>query len=258
MKKTLITLLFAIPVFGLFAQRYHDFSFPYETGIKTIQFKVLDINFDKNIVAFKHIYEMQECYIMGEEGEVLQKPIDCAYAGMESYPKAGVVLGMYDLAKGEYLKTFTVYESCYESDDCYSHERSVQALDSAKQLFKDYGMTIEKCPKPIFYKKEINGTSSLTLDGIKFTSSFQNDRDNMATVSTLYANGTLLFTESFFDNFVMASHGEVLHTAAYKEGDRIVFLSKFFHTNHMEGVRSWEFFQFSPVFVIMGDRVVQE
>ena len=258
MKKTLITLLFANLVFGLFAQRYHGFSFPYKAEIKTIEFKVLDINYDKNIVAFKHVYEALEYFFMGEEGEVLQKPIDCSYAGMESYPTAGVVLGMYDLAKGEYLKTFTVYESCYELEDCYSHELSVQKLDSAKQLFKDYGMTIEKCPNPIFFKKETNGTSSVTLDGIKFTSSFQNDRDNMATVSTLYSNGTLLFTESFFDNFIMASHGEVLHTAAYRDGNKIVFLSKFYHTNNMEGVESWEFFHLSPVFVIMGDQVVQE
>ncbi len=254
MKKAILLLMPIMAGWSMLAQRHHDFRFPYETSIQTLQFKVLDINFEKGFIAFKHIYEMQESFIMGDEGEMIYKPVDCKYAGMESYPRAGVVLGIYDLAKGEYTKTFTVYGSCYEIEDCDSHDQSVLKLDSAKQMFKDYGLMIDKNPKGIPFIKQSQDISSLTLDDFEIKSTFQNDYDNMQTISLLEVNGKNIFTETFDDFFVMASRGEVLHTAAYRNGDKIVFLSKFFHTNNMEGPRSWEFFQFSPVFVINGGK----
>lgn len=240
-------------------QKHIDFDlFPYETWVKTIKFKVLDINVEKKLVAFKHIYELQTEYYYDSDEEVIKKPVNCKYAGMEKYPKAGVVLGIYDLEKGEYLKTFTIYESCFTLKDCYDHELSAKKLDSAKQLFKDYSLEITKNPKALLFSKEGKKTYRLNVNGIKFSSSYKNDYDKQHTISYLYAGEKLLYSSVYEHGFIMGSTGEVFYKAAYKVGDKIIFLNKYLHTNNMGGAESFEYHYFSPVFLIKGDEVITD
>jgi len=255
MKTTSFTFLILLFSFALFGQRSDNHYPPYEIGVKTLEFKVLDINFEKKLVAFKHIFELQEGLFDGPDGEYEANPIDCKYAGMGAYPRAGVVLGIYDLEKGDYLKTFTIYKSCYDPEDCYAHEISVLNLDSAKQMFKDYGLDIEKVPKPLKFNENNENLNSLTIDGIKFTSSYKNDHENFQTISYLNANGDLLYFIEYFETFIYSGKVEVFYQAAYKVGNRVVFLNKYFRENKMYGEKSWEFFKFSPVFEIKGLRV---
>ncbi|MCF6364738.1 MAG: hypothetical protein L3J35_00900 [Bacteroidales bacterium] len=259
MKKSFYTLIFLAISLSSVGQKHigYDF-FSCKSNVKTIKFKVLDINFDKKLVAFKHIYELQTELFYDTEGEVINVPVDCKYAGMETYPKAGVVLGIYDLEKGTYLKTFTIYESCYELKNCYNHELSEQQLDSAKQMFKNYDLDITKKPKAILFKKKTKDISEIDINDINFSSSYKNDYDNQITISYLYANEEILFYTEYEDNFAMASSGRVFYRAAYKENGKIIFLNKYFHDNNMEGSRSFEFHDFSPVFNINGNKITLE
>ena len=231
------------------AQKHRAYgSCPYETSVKTIEFIVLDINYEEKLVAFKHIYELQTVFEQGPDTEIEKKPIDCQYAGMEKYPKAGVILGVYDLGNEEYLKTFTIYKSCFDQNECYDHDWSEKNLNSAKQLFNGYGLDIGKKPKPIMFTKESGNKFQISVNGINFNASYKNDYDNQLTISYLYAENNLLYQVEYDDNFVMASNGEVIYTAAYTNGDKIVFLNKFFHNNNLEGYSSYEYFHFTPIF----------
>ena len=253
MKSSISIVLFLIIPAMAVAQKHIDYDFfPYESSVNTIKFKVLDINFDKKLVAFKHIYELQPVFTIDYE----RNPVDCKYAGMESNPYAGVVLGIYDLEKGAYLKTFTIYESCIEIMDCYDHELSAKKLDSAKQLFKDYNLDIDKKPKALLFKKQSKDSYTLNVNGINFSSSYINDYDNQKSISYLYADEKLLYYTEHDDNFVMASNAVIFYRAAYRSGEKIVFLNKYFHTNNMEGPKSYEYHYFSPVFQIKGNYIV--
>jgi len=256
MKKILIINLFTFAVLSSIGQKHMDYDFfPNETDVKTIKFQVLDINFEKKLVAYKHVYELlpQSTFSSGEEVQYI--PVDCKYAGMEVYPKAGVVLGIYDLEKEEYLKTFIIYESCMDIKECYEHTYSEDQLNAAKKLFSDYELNIKNIPKALLFKKKSDKEKYLMTDGITFSSTFVNDYDNMLTKSFLYVDGELMYYVSHDDNFAMASHGQIYHKAAYKKGNKIIFLSKFFHDNNMEGPRSYEFHYFSPVFEIIDGKV---
>lgn len=259
MKKIHFFLIILITPSILYAQKQFEYgSFPYETWVKTLKFNVLDINTEKKVLAFKHIYELQANYTYDETGEIIERPVDCQYAGMESMPYAGVVLGIFDLESGQYIKTFTVYESCYNIEECYSHELSKLKLDSVKQLFAEYGLDHTKKIKPMVFSNINDETiNELELNGILLESTFVNDYDNMQTRGYLHADGELLYESHYFDNFAMASNGEVYHKAAYKKGPHVVFLIKFFHNNNMEGPSSYEFHHFTPLYLLKSNTLTK-
>ncbi|MBN2893982.1 MAG: hypothetical protein JXL97_19085 [Bacteroidales bacterium] len=252
MKKLIITTTILILGGTILAQKMRDFgSCPYEIEIRTLNFIVLDINYEKNVVAFKHVFEMQTQYIYtSDEDEAERHPVNCNYAGMEEYPYAGVVLGIYDLSSGEYLKTFTTYKSCYSTEQCFDYETSAKNLDSAKQLFAKYNLNIENKPKPIDFTHTSDDEFKVSISGIDFFSKYENNYNEGHTKSYLYANDKLLYWIEQQDFFIMASRGEIRYISAYSNGKKIVFLNKLFHENHLEGPPSYEFYHFTPVFDI--------
>ncbi len=256
MKTTLLIVTCVFLSSGIYGQRhFKSGSVPYETGIVTIDFIVLDIDFINQLVAFKHVYKLQNDMTFNENGQIIDKPIECGYAGMQEYPEAGVILGVYDLKKGAYLKTFTIYKSCYDKKDCFSHKVSTANLDSAKAFFKKKNLNIARKPESFTFTKVSNVAAAVNVGGKKYTTSFKNDYDNSKTICYLNCNGSQIYSTEYDDSFAMATAGHVLYQNAYKEANRIVFLSKFYHDNNMEGVRSFEFFDFSPMFIINGNNV---
>lgn len=251
MKRIFTFIVIILFFLNSYSQKERGFnSCPYDIEITTIDFIVLDINFEKNLVAFKHIYKKQTI-IYQDDGEIVTLyPIDCNYTGMEENPTAGVILGIYDLENGEYLKTFTIYKSCFEKENCIKYETSAKNLDSAKQLFIDHDLNIFNKPKPTDFNDNQKDGYNISIAGIDFFSNYKNNYNEGHTMSYLYANDNLIYSIEQKDFFVMASHGEIKYTSAYTNGQKIVFLNKFFHENHIEGPRSMEFFHFTPVFDI--------
>lgn len=252
MKKITVYLIITFVTFSTFSQTTKKRAFtdvPYPNDIKTIEFTVLDINFDKQLVAFKHVFNLQTVY--DEDGNIYQEPCNCNYTGMQNNPLAGVVLGVYDLSNQQYLKTFIIYNPAYEKSDCYDYSSSSKNLDAAKKFFSENNLDITKKPTPLYFSDD-----KLTIEGITFTYDNAMNTDDetmgeMITISKLYGfykNKKVLFTVYQDDYYIMASGGKTYYKAAYKEGDKIVFLSRFDYFSHLAGETDKQTYQFSPIF----------
>ena len=241
-------------------------SHDYNVGIITDDFIVLDINYDNQLVAFKHIFKLHEIY--DETGELYKQPCNCRYVGFEDKPTSGVVLGVYDLKEQKYLKTFTIYKAAYEDKDCTPYELSVKMLDSAKTYFIEHNLDIAHKPTPIKlevvdgstnFPMYIDSIAHFTYKNIKF--SYDNywikDEDlwTMNTQSQLFANSGKSDDEpkkihiiNQQDYYYMASGGRIDYLAIYESNGKFVFLNCFHHYNHMAGGTDSETYHFSPVF----------
>lgn len=237
---------------NVFSQSVKDREFqdvPYPISISTIEFTVLDINFDKKLLAFKHVFDLRTAYY--DDGETYKEACDCNYSGMNDNPKAGVVLGVYDLSTQEYLKTFTIYNAAYEKSECFDFKTSSENLEAAKKYFIEKGLDISKKPEPIEFEDNM-----LTASGVTFV--FSNDRTmndedmtEMITVSKLIAmvgSSETIHTVNQTDSYIMASGGDTFYKAAYKKDGKIVLMSIFIHNSAMAGATTCESYQFSPVF----------
>ena len=220
---------------------------PYPNYTSTIEFTVLDINFDKQLVAFKHVFKLHNIY--NEIGEIYKLPCNCHYKDMKD-TLAGVVLGVYNLANQKYLKTFTIYQVAYDKSDCCDYRTSKQKLDSAKLFFQQNNLDITKKPKPLPFV-----AGQFEIDGVKFTYTNQKgDLDSMFTISKLFA--TKIKQKEIYrvyqeDQYYMASGGKTKYLAAYKQENKIVFLSVFDYISNMAGGANRDTYQFSPIFNLL-------
>lgn len=261
MKKQIFTIVLMLMTYSAFSQTEKTRNYqstPYPNTIITDEFTVLDINFDNNLVAFKHVFQLRTNY--DENGEIYQKPYNCNYKGMNQMPFSGVVLGVYDLAKQEYLKTFTIYNASYKKSDCYSYEKSKNNLNEAKIFFKKNNLDISKKPKPEDLIIMNLPENSFILKGIYFKCTNEHvvsdDGADMTTVSKLYTyenegNEKLIYTINQQDNFYMGSGGKINYISAYVKDNKFILLNKFYHTSGMAGETDRETYHFSPVFDIL-------
>lgn len=103
----------------------------------TDRFEVLDVDFEKGLVAFKHI---------AHPGDFEMEPINCNYAGMGTLPHSGVMLGTWSLKENKPVQTFVVYKPAQEESECMSHTESEANLKAAKAHFLEKGLDITKSP----------------------------------------------------------------------------------------------------------------
>ncbi len=249
--KQIVLLTFLLNFLSdLFGQNIiqHEFTAPYPIKVETISFTVLDINFNKQLVAFKHVFKLPTIY--DETGEVYQQPCNCHYVGMEKQPFAGVVLGVYDLKTQKYLKVFTIYQAAYDTSECMNYNKSKENLAEVKEYFKTHDLDITQKPTPLYFSTDKE--NSLIIDGIKFSAISERLDDSQeflyATMSKLYANGDLIYIIEQEDHFEMASGGEIRYIAAYRNKNKVVFLNLFHHTNNMAGDADADIYHFSPIF----------
>lgn len=249
MKKLIIGLCIVIPLIQLYGQEVDDWwNEPYESGIRTHSFEVLDINWDKQILAFRHVYELQELEVYQPDQETPLKPVNCHYAGMEKTPFAGVILGVYDLRNHLFSDVFKVYSSCYNIEDCTDFEESKANLDSAKLVFSDYGLNIEAKPKKLKFSKQEKHSSTLLLSGINFRTEYFYDMDEFMMVARLFADDQQIYERKVNVTLSFGAEGNIIWDGAYSLGSKVFFLYKMYRTNNMEGPRSIEYFEFTPVF----------
>ena len=136
----------------------------YPDEITTPEFKVLDINWNQGLVAFRHVYRIEEKgypdYVNGEEVFVISDSVaECNYAGMNIYPTgSGIIIVVYDLNKDEHMRVFTICESVSKKSDCMTHEESKKVLDEAKAFFLSLDLDIYHNPEFL----DLNGELVLT------------------------------------------------------------------------------------------------
>jgi hypothetical protein len=244
-----------------FAQVYEimrddEWTHPYEYTIVTHEFTVLDINTENHTLAFRHVYEMYEMDGVEPFGDYTGKPHNCKYPGMESKPYAGVILGIYNLKTLEYEHVFHVYKSVYYKNRCMTHEESTNALDSAKSMFQEYALNIDKKPKAIQFKQLNDSISEVKIRGIRFHSLFQDigvslewDYLHLLTLK-LYANDKLFFQQQITERFPIASSGQSFWHSAYIIGNQVVFMNKTEYQYRDQVYIEGEHFYFSPIFQI--------
>ncbi len=207
-------------------------SSPYGQRIVNSNFTVLDIDYESKLLAFKHVFEFPE--VFDELGELYYKPCNCHYVGMDSLPLAGVVLGVYDLSKQEYLKTFIIYQAVHDTADCTKYDLSQKMLDSAKLFFKEHNLDFNKKPK--YENLYVVGDSIKTFiyNDVEFSYFSKRCEENvyfdMTTYSELYArkNGSihtpkLIYSIYQEDKYYMAGQGFINYQSAYAENGYFIF-----------------------------------
>ncbi len=260
MKKLLLLFALLLCVFSVFSQvkKIREFSsVPYEDEIETDEFTVLDINFDNNLVAFKHVFKLRTFYNSGGN-KIVDEACDCKYAGMENTPLSGVVLGVYDLSKQDYVKTFTIYRAVYEKEKCTGSKLSQIMLDSAKNYFLENKLDITKKPKAINLVAEYDTVHAFYFKGILFK--FDNVREYdtkfyYTTTSELFTykkdvsnSEKLIYTIWQGDQYNVGSGGWVEYFYAFEKNGKFVFLNRFYHQCGDQGIPDSEMYHFSPVF----------
>ncbi len=268
MKKYLIIilLLYITTVYSQEVKVRPFCDLQYDCQIVTNDFIVLDINYENQLVAFKHVFEKPDT--RGNfSGDTIYKTTNCNYAGMSEYPYSGIILGVYDIANQEYKKTFTIYESVYNQKDCTEYETSAAKLDSAKQYFFENNLDINKLPKPIELDvKEtksriitdyeiIGNTMSFTFNEINFeyynswSLNSEISTSKLAIVSnTDSTKKNIIHTIKQQDIYAMGSSGSFSYTYAYQENKKFTFMTIFYHTSALAGLNNSEIIYFTPIF----------
>jgi hypothetical protein len=250
MKKIAISLLLAASIIHLSAQDEEDIGWnePYESGIQTLAFEVLDINWETQILAFRHVYQLRERYVFQPDEDVPLKPVHCKYAGMEKSPGAGVILGVYDLKNQVFMDVFVVYKSTYYHEECTDFEESKIILEEAKQVFESYNLDISKKPKKANFIKKDKVVSEITLAGFHFRTEYFYDMDEFMMISKLFASDTVVHQKRINTTFSFGAEGNIIWEGAYMSGKKVIFVYKMFRTNNMEGPSGYEYYEFTPIF----------
>ena len=161
----------------------------------TDRFEVLDVDFDKGLVAFKHV---------AHPGGFDMEPINCNYAGMATLPHSGVMLGTWSLKENKTVQTFVVYKPTTDESECLSHTESEAKLNAAKAHFLEKGLDIGKSP-PSFPISAIAGKFKLkagpgeyrfrTLTDEECKQRGYPDSESMSAIGTLgvWFNGILVY-----------------------------------------------------------------
>jgi hypothetical protein len=118
----------------------------------SVRFEVLDINLKSGVIAYKELATTSE-----ELGSV-----NCNYAGMESSPFTGVVLGVWNVSESKPGKSFVVYSIATDETSCMPHSESEKQLNEAKAHFSSLGLDITKKPASLPIIKD-----SFEVDAVK-------------------------------------------------------------------------------------------
>lgn len=253
--KHFIFLLFMLPFTLSNPQndsiRAFDFQ-AYESEITTINFIVLDINFEDGLVAFKHVYEILGFDDMESVG-TLDGLVNCNYSGMEKHPFAGVILGVYDLNSQSYDEVFHIYQSVSNEEDCLSFDESEHNLEFAKEYFLSKKLNIMNKPKAIPFIQNFKNNilvlkpENITVKGNSERFFLENDDMNCIAKATLTVNNNVIYTMNQKDRPMMASRGNIMFISAYRKNNKIIFLERFHHMNNSDG-QDKEFFNFTKIY----------
>jgi hypothetical protein len=241
------------------------FNYPsYDRDIRTNDFVVLDVNFEKRLAAFRHVYQQLD---ISQDG--IPATADCGYAGMAKLPHSGVVLGVYDLKRGVLKKHFVIYRAVTGKGECTKREESEAALAEAKAYIKQLGLNVKA--QPTAYRPNAKGEFVPTLGGRSaliatasrrvtehdwandpaLTAVDRNDSVvSSITIGEAKAEGRVIYRSYYGDSWSMGSKGYVEFLSLFAERGEFVFLERFRHrTGHFD-MTDFEVYHFSPVLSI--------
>lgn len=191
--------------------------------INAMEWKVLAINADTHMVAFKKIY----AYETEEHG-----PIQCNYTGVK--PEDFVQLGIWSLTDQKITQTWDVYPQMSDSGECASEETSKKTLQIAKEFFTAQKLDISTPPEFISPAKDETFTIS-KKDGSTRTFTISAPTETPLNPSDEYAytykrditsKNAVVYHFETEGNRMMASTLSAEFERAYIIGNSVVFLQK--------------------------------
>ena len=235
---------------------------------------VLDVNWDRGLVAFKLVYHLASENL--EPGEEPPLP-DCEYAGMSALPNSGVVLAAWDLKQSTWAQIFTVYAAPRVLSDCNNADAD-GVLAEAKKWFKSQDLDLALMPEPqLIVKKDTSdtslstvavstpgGTRSLFIVDRSWTKEDANSsKAQMLGLGELghagginqHSYGSIAHLQNFrniysgYRHFLaaMAGGGFTQTLSGWQQGNQVFFLEKHLKTSAMGGIPNEVHFSFSPL-----------
>ncbi len=242
--------------------------YPYE--IATDTFEIVDASFDKNVVAFKHVYHLldyprQELLRGDDEAPIESNNIkppalkSCEYPGLDRFPTSGLTYGIYDLAADKLKHAFTVYASTFGvCTDKPTAEATFQRYKKAMQsVGLDPAKTLPLMPLP----GPKNGAQSfaLTSKNKSFTFRAENIRraqgeapnecgdGPMITMGRVEKQGRLVWIRCQQDMIRSTAGGSIVYPYALVIGKQVVLVEHFRHASHESAARDRELWSFTKV-----------
>lgn len=241
------------------------FNLPrYDRHIRTNDFVVLDVDFDKGLVAFRHVYQQLD---INQDGA--PATVDCRYAGMEKRPYSGVVLGVYDLKSGTLKKHFVIYRAATGIGECMKLRESQAALAEAKTYIEKLGLNVKA--KPIADASNAKGEFKANIgrrwvliatasrraterdwasDPVLSAAERDDSTTSSVTIGEVKTGGQVIYRSYYGDSWSMGSEGRVDYLSLFTENGKVVILERFRHRTGHLGMTDFEVYNFTPVLSI--------
>ena len=217
--------------------------------ITNLFFNVLDINWDKGLVAYQQIYQVAD--IVSPDGDV-QTPCDCKYVGWDDYSKIGIIYGVYDLNKGKVLKDFYVLKSVYDLKDCTSKEVISDIVDDFLDYCKSSDLRIIWGEfEPFTDMNRYFGNNNVQFGDIYLKGTYVNNSyDGVGyTLGDLYINSEVAFSINQKESHIMGSAGKYLFERVYSKGNKYFLFYEYFWESGFDAP-NLTVFDFTPFFKI--------
>ncbi len=253
MKKKFIILFVFLNtgiLFSVFSQinRYREIYNSEKYEIENLFFNVMDINWDKGLLAYRQVYQMAERNPPNGGDETLQ-PCDCNYENWEEYPKIGIIYGVYDLNKGKVLKDFYILKSVFDKKNCTTTDELNKNADDYLAYCKSEGLNVvwgqyEQFTEMHRYFDENYGQ----LGDIHFKANYINDtyNDENYTIGNLYADSEPVFTVNQKESWIMGSRGKMLFERIYSKDDKYFLFYEYFWISGTDAP-NMTVFDFTPI-----------
>jgi len=217
--------------------------------ITNLFFNVLDINWDKGLVAYQQIYQVAD--IVSPDGDV-QTPCDCKYVGWDDYSKIGIIYGVYDLNKGKVLKDFYVLKSVYDPNECSSKENISNIVDDFLDYCKSSDLRIIWGEfEPFTDMNRYFGNNNVQFGDIYLKGTYVNNSyDGVGyTLGDLYINSEVAFSINQKESHIMGSAGKYLFERVYSKGNKYFLFYEYFWESGFDAP-NLTVFDFTPFFKI--------
>ncbi|MCC6808213.1 MAG: hypothetical protein IT381_12380 [Deltaproteobacteria bacterium] len=242
------------------------FGKAYPTIIQTDVFDVIDVDWKKQLVAFRHIYRLSERDPAGvdDEGNALAHADGtalkrCAYPGMSDTPYAGLIVGVYDIGNDKLKGAFQIYEST--RGECTSEEKAAEQKRSAEQVLKSFGLgpssraQVLKLPPPkdgvqSFVLRSKAKSYELTATNVRHAADDPPTvcgNEAMVTAGIVKYGAMTVWVRCQRDRYRSASGGAFTYPLAVIGDGRLLLVEKFHHSSFETDVPTREMWSFSRI-----------
>ena len=239
---------------------------PYPSDIVTDKFEVVDADFKKGVVAFKHTYHLVEPPAEEEDVDEAARLLACPYPGFETLPNSGLTYGIYDLARDQLRSVFTVYRSTFTK--CTTPEESQATLLLSRKQIAAAGLNPDGHAQVVTLTQPNKGLQefALTVGGkrqaFRTSTVWRESQDEAARRTRCgsdegvsmgqieiadHGKGRAVWFRCQRDTYFQMSGGTFIFPQALVRGNQVVFVEQFRFFTHDRTERDREIWSFSKI-----------